>query len=1235
MPLYSDMYYNYLNNVPTSTSYSQPSSSSPYSLSTYTTTGYSSPYTPSVRSGTGVSRYMPKLTTISETPLSKHRLAALTRINAIANKTNHSIVHHHHHQSPKYVPPRPRRIDASDIDVSFTRFANRKLNESHEITQIKEENVTVKENSEDDEFPPKNRSTIKRDRGLVRLRTIRAPAEVEKKNVEKVKESAIDFDPGYGSSERSSGSWRKKFELDFDFREKPLSPTAKTLGESFIEKYQIKEPEKSPDVKLLLSLDDLPPEREELLRRTSNGKLPTFKEICSDISSDKLTDDLNAGDLRRRASLIIEEEMNKIMKSESGTFHCILEQITSDDEKRKSRKGKKIRQKLTAKISVDNPEPPLQIKAVIANVEIEETAFKAADKAPEKQLINTEPEDINTTFKVPLKKKKKLVADAEATKNTCNSAVSSTPSEMKIAETKACTASSSESLINMKPKHTTDLNTKLLIDKSATTAPGESQQVVKKTQKNLVKMKASIKSEVPSNTSRESRNMIPLQKDLSVDDFWGMIGSRETTAFLKRKQRVNEDQMLKITENSWIDDTIDMPIEEDERNKKLTKILESKVKNAGDEIAHVQANNLNVDRKLDVNDEKQLNDSKIVNEAACKEPILRFPKKVEVKVMDKPKTAPWKKEIAVKKEPEAPYHAKQVTQPTNKIQNATMKEEIEGNAKKLDAKPEAVVKKVEIKGTIGIKSSDRKDEKSVQAKVIEVRKIEEIKVPEIKPVDKKFTPSIEAKKTEKLLDKKEEKSVIEVKKKDEIAVPEANKHEILPKINSMDKKIELKKPIEAKKTEEKSLTEVKKKDECKSVNKIEEIKVLGNTKKDVLPEIKSIDKKIASSIDDVKKTEKLVDKREEIKPSEAKLEQKPVAKRLLGKATAKAPIEKKIEISPNEITNNNVLPLKKDEKVSVNDETTAEKMASNQSLKVNDQVKENSLNDACLNEKEKKETEEMKETSELLNESANRKKPLGTLSKFPTLNNLNSIAMNNTQVTEDNREKTTTKKSIKSIESEKLIEQISVAIESSEATPKQEKNKKQEESASESDSEESSYEESSEEEFDEMGKKDFNPQRKVKIKVDFTKMQKFFTNDAKSNIKLVARPRPLWKIKRNRHAKFSDSDSESSDGENEEAAGGGSTTGGSQSSTNSDKVIKKPIGGGKKASDLQNENIVALMQLLNVNENNNHENEDDEVKKKSRFSTSSQDSGYSAMSGPTAARSPRKALGECISINSR
>lgn len=1152
MPLYSDMYYSYLNNVPTSFSSSSPSSSSfsssssSYnSLSSYSPS-YSSPYSPSVRNVAGVSRFMPKLTTISETPLSKHRLAALTRINASSNKTTTTSAISRR-QSPKYVPPRPRRIDASDIDVSFTRFADRKLNESKSNLKVNEEitpstSTTIfNEEQEDDENPQKNRSTIRRDRGLVRLRTIRVPQSttsttpITAKTVVDPKEQIVDIDPGYGSSERSSGSWRKKFELDFDYREKPLSPTTKTLGESFLEKYQIKEPPSkistTPDVKIFLTLDDLPPERQESLRRKSNGKLPTFKEICSDISSDKLTDDLNAGELRRRASLIIEEEINKIRKSESGTIHCLLEtsvNVESEDEQKQedeniTKKGKKIRQKLTAKTSIENPMLQPQIKAIIANVEIEETAFNS-----KKELL----EDKNTTFKVPLKKKKKTLntCDSEAVSSSSSSCVVVEEKNKKIAETNADDGSaSSESLMNI-----TDLNTKLLIDKSAMTAPSSTtntvpgEQVVIKKNCNSVKLKSSLNSAVPASittkTSRESKKMIPIRKDVSADDFWGMIGARETAVFTKRKKRVIEDQQLIILENAWIDENNVNEIEH-ERNAKLTKILENKAKGEN-------SNKLNVDQQ-------KIN----VKKDATKE----LSEKEDVSVVDD----------------------------TQKISNATSSVKIPQKIKSELLKIKIDDKKIE---NVDMKNEDTVKKLSVNKKHF---KIEEKTVPKPKSETVEYNEAVKKKEDasapKNILKhgniKKEKESIL-----NKIVSLEKNQNDNKNFTNAPEVKNFLSTPLKAKKID--------------SEKKLENDKIDLEVKKALeTSPIKKIDSKniVIRKVDD---NPRIAIKTEEFKSSLPKpLQQKPVAKILYGKATAKAPIEK-------------------------------------QPIKVNDQVIENSL----------KIEKEMKETSQLLNES--KSKPFGTLSKFPTLNNLNSISMNDAVVIEDNREITTIAN--KSNESEELIdsnaEQISIAIESSEATSNNQKqvysekdkdNKlKQEESASESETEESSYEESSkeesEEEEEEMGKKEFDPQKKVKI--DFTKMQKLFKSDEKSNIKLVARPRPLWKIKRNRHAKFSDSETESTDNEVEEIMGG-STTGGSQSSTNSDKVVNKKSTAisNKKSNDSPNENIVALMQMLNVGEN---ENEEDEAKKKSRFSTSSQDSGYSGMNGATAARSPRKALGE-------
>lgn len=1104
MPLYSDMYHSYLGNLPSFSTYnSQLSTSQSTSQPSYSLSSFTSPYIPSVRV-VGVSRFLPKLTTISETPLSKHRLAAFTRI----HPTKPSTITRR--QSPKYVPPRPRRMDTSDIDVSSSRFAHKKFEEP--LTQIKQ--IAIKDDSNDEENPLKIRSTIRRDRGLVRLRTIRMPANEEKRqetppkdNIQKT--SNVEVDHGYGSSERSSGSWRKKLEMDLAFANKPLSPTAKTLGESFIEKYHIKdEREKSPEVKVFFTLDDVPLENRDFIRRQSSGLLPTFKDICSDISSDKLTDDLNAGELRRRASLIIEEEMNKLMNSDSGPMTCVVESQIMDDEKaneeKQNRKVKKIRQKVTANTSADNP-AEIQLKN-----SIEEVKIKEISTSDQKVLTLDTPVDKNTAFKVPLNKKKKLT-DAEGIKNTCDTTMSSTllttvsADEKKTAKT--IVNAPPESLINNETKHTADPNKKLLIEKNATTAPNEHI----KTQKKILKTNSLMKLEV---SQPEVPKMNPLRKDPSADDFWGMIGSRETTIFATRKQRVIEDQQQKIYEVAWTKEC-----EEDEKKileektEKLAQILETK----GEKKSVKKLTELKIENKC-------FGNKNVIHEGSKKEPTSKVPMKTLTKDIQKAKVNPAKL-----------LNKKEVTQLKEPIVELLTNEAVE--------KKESV-EKLLLKSTNQIKqihSGDLSKNELIEKKEEKIKLVEEkINVAEIEPTTK------------------------------------VNK--TLPLSNLSE-----------------ALTQ----------------------KADIKPADQKSEK--------ISHVTQIV----EIKSHEKTIEQKPATKRLFGKAAAaKAPIEKisssvqskNTDFGCNVNANKIILTLHE--------------------TKVNDQDNANSLNTSEVIEREA-EIKEIKvtETSKVINETT---QSLGTLVKFPTLNNLNSISMNDENAspttTDDNRElssDTITVAADRLNENEKLVEskaeQISIVKELSETTSTNNyQNKAQEKLEIESESEHSSYEESSEEEEEDMGKKDFDPQKKVKI--DFTKMQKFFKTDEKSNIKLVARPRPLWKIKRNRHAKFSSS-SESSDEEVEEIVGGGSNdsvTSGSQSSASSDKIPKKNTNILLKArvksrSDAQNENIVALMQLLNVNENDN----DDEVKKKSRFSTSSQDSGYSGMSGATAARSPRKALGEC------
>ena len=193
-----------------------------------------------------------------------------------------------------------------------------------------------------------------------------------------------------------------------------------------------------------------------------------------------------------------------------------------------------------------------------------------------------------------------------------------------------------------------------------------------------------------------------------------------------------------------------------------------------------------------------------------------------------------------------------------------------------------------------------------------------------------------------------------------------------------------------------------------------------------------------------------------------------------------------------------------------------------------------------------------------------------------------------------------------------------------------------EESESESSEESSSYESDSDWSEGSMGKdKKFDPQKRVKL--DFQKMKKCYVKEEKSAITLVARPRPLWKIKRNKNAQLVDSDDSDTTGEissgDEEEEGttpSDSASASNNSSTNSNRKKKSPS--GSDASDIY-EHITSLMPMMGVSTDNDDgkpgdEKNGDSLKTKNRLSTTSQDSGISGFYGATAPRSPRKMLGK-------
>ncbi|XP_020715125.1 mucin-4 isoform X2 [Ceratitis capitata] len=490
MPLYTDQGYYYsggssqlyapyytpgLYTTPATSSSS--SSYAPYS-STYNRTfggSYILPLTPPrtptyTTAHSLASRYQPKLSTITETSAlisSRHGgTLPLTRIHSpkVSSYTAATTTN-----TAKYVPPRPIPINTADIDVSSSRYQhhkdekaeNEKLAQQdrngrrNSIEKKEQENTEAKEESKVQENRGR-RSTIKRDRPVVRLSTIRSRSK-DRNRATKSTSSGTDDSPETKSkvfkdlptieplhTTETHISWRQK--LADELAAAPIYPAKKSPGDLIRERYLIQDAltadlnktEHSKEAAAKSDDNNLTPLTDEVvieldvdptnntIRRLSIPQCPTFHDICKDISSDKIDDDLNAGELRRRASLIQEQEqeiLNQLQKSASGTFQLIhLERRDSHDsqaeedqrqstKKRKSKKGKKIRHKITAVVEVENSPflPVLQEKEELCVT----PAGKSSSPKP-KFTFNVESMDehheINTFVKLPKRKSVKRIA---------------------------------------------------------------------------------------------------------------------------------------------------------------------------------------------------------------------------------------------------------------------------------------------------------------------------------------------------------------------------------------------------------------------------------------------------------------------------------------------------------------------------------------------------------------------------------------------------------------------------------------------------------------------------------------------------------------------------------------------------------------------------------------------------------------------------------------------------------
>lgn len=375
--------------------------------------------------------YKPMLTTISESAYSAVRrpghsaMTNLTRIN--------SPKIHVHHTTPSYSAPRPIQINTADIDVSSSRYQDRnhKPNDSPPKTSTPERTYNQSSETPSDTSPfmprvdqhdPPHRSTIKRDRNIVRLSTMRVKNRSKSKSRGELKiatertettpttptsNTTFTF-PQHSPSPEKQGksSWRDRF--GDDLLAKPKESVRKSPGELILEKHIIRD-------KTLYDAA-LAAERKELhsrksVRRQSLAKCPTFKDICKDISADiRQGDDLNATELRqRRASLIMEDEQQILSELTTQLRRKSTEEIVEEAEQPNVvvmvRKSKRKSTKLPTRIlvhpaMVEEQAPQTMVELTDSGHEVSPPKWKAIVEHVE------EDHTIHKVFKLPKKKAK-------------------------------------------------------------------------------------------------------------------------------------------------------------------------------------------------------------------------------------------------------------------------------------------------------------------------------------------------------------------------------------------------------------------------------------------------------------------------------------------------------------------------------------------------------------------------------------------------------------------------------------------------------------------------------------------------------------------------------------------------------------------------------------------------------------------------------------------------------------
>ncbi|XP_052738454.1 dual specificity protein kinase splB isoform X2 [Bicyclus anynana] len=520
---------------------------------------------------------------------------------------------------------RPININTADIDVSRDKYRNKISSSSSSTTTglppRRESPLINKENGHDkpdtgiDTSPGPKRSTIKRDRTVVRLHTVkRKERDSPRKPVEDLNKLVNKDTPKteFVENQIESKKWREKLADDLAYK---AQKEKKTLGAKLVEKFTLKEKnddeydysskkspvnhidkEKSPvkqnsdDTMNLInnksfdrrcSMELLAEQAsllDSLIRRENLSTAPL--DISKVGSKDIVNTDIKL-DTEHTGITQLDHQQNRLSTTKSD--HSLHDRLSSKDIKEPLCSKRRSLRKCSSGSNIRKLDCIKEIPKKTTTFNVPPFKVNSADKDKKsKPKIKTK---ITSTVEVtPATTPLKFIVENVTVEEKIRPGKKDIIFSSILEETQTLSDRSTENDI---PKTTTEIKNQLKpqveieVDTSCTEVSTETEKI-----STLIGHRKSIKSKIKDISKQQSETCVNISSPEPDDgNFWEKLGKRETVYLMKRKQNLEEAREKSKRSLFWFPEEEALNIDEDsEKNIAAKSSEETTEKNSVDAI---------------------------------------------------------------------------------------------------------------------------------------------------------------------------------------------------------------------------------------------------------------------------------------------------------------------------------------------------------------------------------------------------------------------------------------------------------------------------------------------------------------------------------------------------------------------------------------------------------------------------------------------------------------------------